>query len=118
MAAGCCVFLVPVAPHLCASVWHGTPTTQPPGRQRAPLAPAGTNLTDEKKLTPATPLATFFPQLPNAGTITIDQLLSHHSGLHSFTSDPAYPGYLAQPKTQAELLAIIEKTTPDFAPGT
>jgi D-alanyl-D-alanine carboxypeptidase len=75
-------------------------------------------LIEEKKLTLATPLATFFPQLPNAGTITIDQLLSHHSGLHSFTSDPAYPGYLAQPKTQAELLAIIAKTTPDFAPGT
>jgi D-alanyl-D-alanine carboxypeptidase len=75
-------------------------------------------LIEEKKLTLATPLATFFPQLPNAATITIDQLLSHRSGLHNFTSDPAYPGYLAQPKTQAELLAIIAKTTPDFAPGT
>jgi D-alanyl-D-alanine carboxypeptidase len=75
-------------------------------------------LIEEKKLTLATPLATFFPQLPNAQTITIEQLLSHHSGLHSFTSDPVYGSYLAQPKTQAELLAIIEKTTPDFAPGT
>jgi len=75
-------------------------------------------LIEEKKLTLATPLATFFPQLPNASTITIDHLLSHHSGLHSFTSDPAYATYLAQPKTQAELLAIIANTTPDFAPGT
>ncbi|MGI4874002.1 MAG: serine hydrolase domain-containing protein [Janthinobacterium lividum] len=75
-------------------------------------------LIEEKKLTLSTPLATFFPQLPNAKTITIDQLLSHRSGLHSFTSDPAYESYLAQPKTQAELLAIIAQTTPDFAPDT
>jgi CubicO group peptidase (beta-lactamase class C family) len=75
-------------------------------------------LIEEKKLTLATKLATFFPQLPNAQTITIDHLLSHHSGLHDFTNDPAYPTYLAQPKTQAELLAIMANTTPDFAPGT
>jgi D-alanyl-D-alanine carboxypeptidase len=75
-------------------------------------------LIEEKKLTLDTKLATFFPQLPNAQAITIDHLLSHHSGLHSFTNDPDYPTYLAQPKTQAELLAIIAKTTPDFAPGT
>jgi CubicO group peptidase (beta-lactamase class C family) len=75
-------------------------------------------LIEEKKLTLDTKLATFFPQLPNAQTITIDHLLSHHSGLHSFTNDPAYPTYLAQPKTQAEMLAIMAKTTPDFAPGT
>ena len=71
-------------------------------------------LIEEKKLT----LATFFSQLPNAKSITIDQLLSHHSGLHSLTSDPAYRSYQAQPKTQAELLALIANTTPDLEPGT
>ena len=75
-------------------------------------------LIEEKKLTLATPLATFFPQLPNAKAITIDQLLSHRSGLHSFTSDPAYPSYMTQPKTQAEMLALIAPTKPDFEPGT
>jgi len=74
-------------------------------------------LMEEKKLALTTPLATFFPQLPNAGTITIDQLLSHRSGLHSLTSDPAYGTYLAQPKTQAELLAIMRQFKPDFEPG-
>ncbi|RZK59724.1 MAG: class A beta-lactamase-related serine hydrolase, partial [Hymenobacter sp.] len=74
-------------------------------------------LIEERKLTLETPLATFFPQLPNASRITIDQLLSHRSGLHNFTSDAAYQGYMAQPKTQAELLAIIAQTTPDFEPG-
>ncbi|MGI4741472.1 MAG: serine hydrolase domain-containing protein [Janthinobacterium lividum] len=74
-------------------------------------------LIEEKKLALTTPLATFFPQLPNASTITIDQLLSHRSGLHSLTDDPAYGTYLAQPKTQAELLAIMSKFKPDFEPG-
>lgn len=74
-------------------------------------------LMEEQKLTLATPLATFFPQVPNAKTITIDQLLSHHSGLHNFTSDPAYLGYLTQPKTEAEMLAIITAAKPDFEPG-
>nr|GFC53098.1 hypothetical protein [Tanacetum cinerariifolium] len=55
----------------------------------AQLAP---QLIEEKKLTLDTKLDTFFPQLPNAGSITIDQLLSHRSGLHSITADPAYLG--------------------------
>lgn len=74
-------------------------------------------LIEEKKLTLDTKLATFFPQLPNAQAITIDQLLSHRSGLHSLTDDAAYLGYMTQPKTQAELLAIMAATKPDFEPG-
>jgi CubicO group peptidase (beta-lactamase class C family) len=74
-------------------------------------------LIEEKKLTLGTKLATFFPQLPNAKTITIEQLLSHRSGLHSFTDEAAYGTYLAQPKTQAEMLAIMARFTPDFEPG-
>ncbi|GAB3638149.1 serine hydrolase domain-containing protein [Hymenobacter arcticus] len=75
-------------------------------------------LIEEKKLALTTPLATFFPQVPNAKTITIDQLLSHHSGIHNFTNDPAFVSYLTQPKTQAGMLAIIAAPQPDFAPGT
>ena len=74
-------------------------------------------LIEERKLTLATPLATFFPQLPNAAAITIGQLLSHRSGLHNFTDDPAFGTYMTQPKTQAELLAIMALPKPDFAPG-
>lgn len=74
-------------------------------------------LIEEKKLTLDTKLATFFPQLPNAKTITIEQLLSHRSGLHSLTDDAAYASYMTQPKTQAELLAMMAATKPDFEPG-
>jgi D-alanyl-D-alanine carboxypeptidase len=73
-------------------------------------------LIEEKKLTLGTKLSTFFPQLPNASSITIDQLLSHRSGLHSITADPAYLGYLTQPKTQAELLTMMASYKPDFEP--
>lgn len=69
-------------------------------------------LIEEKKLTLDTPLAGFFPELPNAQAITIDQLLSHRSGLHDFTSG----GELGR-QTPAQLLAIIAKAAPDFAPG-
>ena len=75
-------------------------------------------LIEEKKLTPATPLAAFFPRLPNARLITVDDLLSHRSGLHDFTTDSAFGGYHTRPRTPAELLAIIGQARPDFAPGT
>ena len=74
-------------------------------------------LIEEKKLALDTKLATFFPQVPHAQDITIDQLLSHRSGIHNFTDDAAYVGYMTRPKTQAELLAIIVQPPPDFAPG-
>jgi CubicO group peptidase (beta-lactamase class C family) len=74
-------------------------------------------LIEEKKLTLETPLATYFPQLPNAAAITVDQMLSHRSGLHSLTGDAAYVGYKSQPKTQAELLTLMAATKPDFEPG-
>jgi CubicO group peptidase (beta-lactamase class C family) len=74
-------------------------------------------LIEGKKLTLETPLATFFPQLPNASRITIDHLLSHRSGLHNFTSDPAYAGYMTQPQTQAQMLARMAELKPDFEPG-
>ncbi|WP_220235667.1 serine hydrolase domain-containing protein [Hymenobacter ginsengisoli] len=75
-------------------------------------------LIEEKKLTLNTRLATFFPQIPNAAVITIDQLLNHHSGLHNFTADTAFASYMGQPKTQAQMLAMLATSPPDFAPGT
>ena len=75
-------------------------------------------LVEEGKLALTTPLATYVPQLPNAKTITVEHLLNHRSGLHSFTSDAAYASYLSQPKTQAEMLMLIGQAAPDFEPGT
>ncbi|MCA8833389.1 serine hydrolase domain-containing protein [Hymenobacter pini] len=74
-------------------------------------------LVEEGKLQLNAPIATWFPDLPNATKITVDQLLHHRSGLGDFTRDPAYGQYMTQPKTQAELLAIIRARPVDFEPG-
>ena len=75
-------------------------------------------LIEEKKLTLDTRLATFFPQVPNAKDITVDQLLSHRSGIHNFTNDPGFGSYMVQPHAAAETVALIARPAPDFAPGT
>jgi CubicO group peptidase (beta-lactamase class C family) len=55
-------------------------------------------LIDEGKLSFETPLARYFPQLPNAGKITIREMLDQRSGLHNFTSDSLYATYMGSPK--------------------
>ncbi|WP_051718667.1 serine hydrolase domain-containing protein [Hymenobacter sp. IS2118] len=75
-------------------------------------------LIEEKKLLLTTPLATFFPRFPNAQAITIDQLLSHRSGLYNFTNDTAWvSGHMAA-QTPAQMLERISRGKPEFAPGT
>jgi D-alanyl-D-alanine carboxypeptidase len=43
-------------------------------------------------------------------------LLSHRSGIHNLTNTPEYTQYMAQPKTKAEMVGIIEKLASDFKP--
>ena len=73
-------------------------------------------LIDEGKLRFDTPLATYFPTLPNAGKITISEMLDHRSGLHNFTSDSLYSTYMTSPKSEAEMIAIFAKQRSDFEP--
>ncbi|AMR29167.1 hypothetical protein A0257_20095 [Hymenobacter psoromatis] len=75
-------------------------------------------LIEEKKLTLDTKLATFFPQVPNAQDITVDQLLSHRSGIHNLTGGANFASYMTQPHSPAEMVALIAQPAPDFAPGT
>ena len=74
-------------------------------------------LIEEGKLALTTPLATYFPELPNAKSITVGNLLNQRSGLHNFTSDPAYLTYLTQPQTQAQMVKLIGQSKPDFEPN-
>jgi D-alanyl-D-alanine carboxypeptidase len=73
-------------------------------------------LIDEGKLTFDTPLATYFPQLPNAAKITIAEMLDHRSGLHNFTNDSLYATYKANSMTSAQMTAIFAKQKSDFEP--
>lgn len=74
-------------------------------------------LIEEGKLDLTTNLSEFFPSVPNSGKITIGNMLSHRSGIHSFTNDPDYLTYMSEPKTRQEMIAIISKSKPDFEPG-
>jgi D-alanyl-D-alanine carboxypeptidase len=62
------------------------------------------------------PLATWFPDLPNADRITIEQLLDHHSGLFNFTDGDDYPEWMEAPATREKLLAAMS-VDPEFEPG-
>jgi D-alanyl-D-alanine carboxypeptidase len=73
-------------------------------------------LIEAGKLQLTTPLSAFFPQLPNASKITIAHMLSHSSGLHSFTSDSDFPTWLNKKQTQEQLLGKMN-VKPDFEPG-
>lgn len=75
-------------------------------------------LIEEGKLTLATPLAKFFPELPDAGKITIAQMLNHSSGLHNFTDDRTYVTMMTKPITHVEMLLKLKNQKTDFEPGT
>ena len=55
----------------------------------------------------------FFPQIPNAGRITIGQLLHHRSGIHDLEADGSW-GH--QARTKDEVVARIAEGRPDFEP--
>ena len=72
---------------------------------------------EEKKISLNDNIGSYFPTIPNASKITIGQLLNHHSGIHNFTNNEDYTSWMTQPKTEAELVAIIAGDDSDFEPG-
>lgn len=75
-------------------------------------------LIEEKKLSLNTKLATYYPQLPDANKITIEEMLYHRSGLHDYTHDTNFSEWMDKPKTHEEMLEIIAEKGADFEPGT
>ncbi|RYZ95329.1 MAG: class A beta-lactamase-related serine hydrolase, partial [Sphingobacteriaceae bacterium] len=73
-------------------------------------------LIDEGKLSLQTKLFKYYPQIPNADSITIEQLLNHSSGLFDVANDPEEDWKLI-PHTKTELLDAIIKGKPHFKPG-
>lgn len=71
---------------------------------------------EAKKLELNQTIDKFFPEIKNAGKITVANLLYHRSGIHSFTDDKEYLDWNTQPKTEKELLYIIIKGGSDFEP--
>ncbi len=74
-------------------------------------------LVAEDKLQLDNKLSTFFPGVPNADRISIEQLLRHKSGIYNFTSDPEYQNYLNQPMTREQMLEKVSSYESVFDPG-
>ncbi|MFN4152813.1 MAG: serine hydrolase domain-containing protein, partial [Candidatus Sericytochromatia bacterium] len=74
-------------------------------------------LLETNKLKLETKLSEFFPEIPNAETITISNLLNHRSGIHSFTNDKDYLTWNTKAKSQSEMIKIISKGIPEFKPN-
>lgn len=75
-------------------------------------------LIDEGKLKLDDKLSTYFPDLPNATKITIQNMLYHRSGLHDYTRGTNFPNWMDKPKSHEELLNIIKQKGSDFEPDT
>jgi CubicO group peptidase (beta-lactamase class C family) len=76
-------------------------------------------LIEERKLKVGDTLSKFLPQIPNAGKITIAQILAHRSGIPNVRRGrDGESNVNTIPITKEEMLALIVKGTPDFEPGT
>jgi len=75
-------------------------------------------LIEEGKIKLDDKLKMYFPDLPNADKITIQNMLYHRSGLHDYTHDTNFPDWMNKPKSHEELLKIIKEKGSDFEPGT
>ncbi len=73
-------------------------------------------LIDEEKLSLNTKLAEFYPEIPNANEITIEQLLRHRSGLYNFTNSEDYQNWMGKPHSKSEVIEIFIENGTVFKP--
>ncbi|CAN5239370.1 hypothetical protein BH23BAC1_BH23BAC1_47420 [soil metagenome] len=62
-------------------------------------------------------LSKFIPDFPRGEEVTIHQLLTHISGIHSYTSKPDFINKVTAAITPEDLISSIKKDTYDFNPG-
>ncbi|MEZ0389363.1 MAG: serine hydrolase, partial [Verrucomicrobium sp.] len=63
------------------------------------------------------PLSRFFPDYPGGDKITLKHLLTHTSGIKSYTSLPDFMTHVKEPRTPEQMMAGFQNLPPDFAPG-
>ena len=74
-------------------------------------------LQEDGKLSVSDRLSKFFPEFPRGGGVTLHHLLSHTSGIHSYTADPDFLKGVTKPVKAADLVEKISKAPFDFDPG-
>ncbi|HEX2081359.1 MAG TPA: serine hydrolase [Longimicrobium sp.] len=75
-------------------------------------------LVDEGKVSLDDELTRFFPDYPTHGhRITVEHLLTHTSGIQSYTGMPAYATGMRRDLTTEQLIAMFRDQPMEFAPG-
>ena len=76
-------------------------------------------LQEEKKLSVSDKLSKYFPGYPKGDSVTIEQLLTHTSGIYSYTNDPNFmANEVTKPASREMMMALFRDKPFDFPPGT
>ena len=74
-------------------------------------------LQEEGRLSVSDKLSKYFPNFPRGDEVTIHHLLTHTSGIKSFTSKPDFMKTVTAPATSEEMINSFKNDTFDFEPG-
>jgi D-alanyl-D-alanine carboxypeptidase len=75
-------------------------------------------LAEQGRLSLSDDMTKFFPDYPAKGrVVTVEHLLTHTSGIRSYTGIPAWRAMWRRDMTVAELIDLFKNEPPDFAPG-
>jgi len=80
-------------------------------------AAAVLKLAEQGRLTLDDSLAKHFPDFAHRSGVTVRHLLTHTSGLHSYTDKPEFLSRVSKPIEPEKLIAWFQGDAPDFAPG-
>jgi len=74
-------------------------------------------LQEKGKLGVKDPVSKYLPDYPTGDEFTIHHLLTHTSGVPSFTNFPEYLKIMVNPMSQTEIIALFKDKPLDFEPG-
>lgn len=74
-------------------------------------------LKEQGKLELTDKLSKYFPDFPRGNEVTIHHLLTHTSGIHSYTNTDSFMTKVLKPVTNEELLNYFKNIPYDFSPG-
>ncbi len=76
-------------------------------------------LQEEKKLSVQDKLSKYFPAYPKGDSITIEQLLTHTSGIYNYTQNGDFMSKeVTNPANREKIMALFKDKPLDFSPGT
>jgi CubicO group peptidase (beta-lactamase class C family) len=74
-------------------------------------------LQEENRLNVTDKLSKYFPDFPRGEEVTIHHLLTHTSGIHSYTNKEEFYNKVTAPVTNEDLLKFFKNDPYDFSPG-